>query len=162
MPTERQLENLKKGRKFRANDEATRQSAAKAAHAKHRNTRLRKLATEMLTATPETTEEMIRFLKRLGIDEDNPDLQTLMLARIGACAIGKEPRVAMQAAQLLIELTGNDAKTVNAAADRALQRERLDMLQAEMAQKNADGENNGELERLIVGFQNVTRDNAEQ
>ena len=57
MPTERQLENLKKGRKFRANDEATRQSAAKAAHAKHRNTRLRKLATEMLTATPETTEE---------------------------------------------------------------------------------------------------------
>lgn len=125
MPSEKSLENLKNGRRFKRDDDATKQAARNAAKAKSKNVTMRKLGLQLLNATPNVTDATVKQLKQLGLDADNPDLQTLILARIGAMAIGKDAKLALQAAQMLLEITGSDAKSMTAAESRKLQRERL-------------------------------------
>lgn len=136
MPNAKSLENLKKGRKFKRDDDATKEAARNAAKANHRNTTIRRIAKDMLSATPEVGEGTLRQLKQLGLNSETPDLQTLILARIGAMAIGKDSRLALQATQMLMELTGNDARSLIAAEDHEIQRERLAFERERMERDN--------------------------
>lgn len=138
MPNERSLENLKKGRRFTADadDVLTKKAQSNGGKARARNISMRKLGLQLLNATPEVGEGTIKQLKQLGLDADNPDLQTLILARIGAMAIGKDARLALQASQMLLEITGNDVKSMNAAEDRKIQRARLELDRERMERDN--------------------------
>lgn len=86
---------------------------------------MRKLAQQLLNAKPEVGDGTLRQLKQLGMEADTPDLQTLILARIGAMAIGKDSRLALQATQMLLEITGNDSHSQIAADEHSIHRDRL-------------------------------------
>ena len=137
MPSEKSLENLKKGRRFKRDDDATKEAARNAAKAKSKNVTMRKLGLKLLNATPEVGEGAIKQLKQLGLEADNPDLQTLILARIGAMAIGKDSRIALQAAQMLLEITGNDVKSIIADKDHKIQKKRLALERERMERENS-------------------------
>lgn len=138
MPSERSLENLKKGKKtqFKSGDEAARINGSKGGKAYGRNNSIRKLAREMLNSTPDVGDGTLRQLKQLGINADTPDLQTLILARIGAMAIGKDSRLALQATQMLLEIAGNDVRSMIAAEDHEIQRDRLEVERERMERGN--------------------------
>ena len=153
MPSAKSLENLKKGKKFKSDDEATKICGAKGGKANGKTHSMRKLAQQMLSATPEVSETTLRTLRQLGIDSDNPDLQTLILARIGAMAIGKDSRLALQATQMFLEISGNDARSMIAKEDRKIQRERLRM---EKDKAKSIG-NNTDDERLVQLLEEVER-----
>ena len=125
MVNQKSLDNLKNGKRFKPDDDATKNAARNAAKAKSKNVAMRKLAQQLLNAKPEVGDGTIRQLKQLGFNTESPDLQTLILARIGSMAIGKDPRIALQAVQMLLEITGNDSKSMTAAEDHKIQRERL-------------------------------------
>lgn len=136
MPNEKSLENLKKGRRFKRDDDATKEAARNAAKSKSRNVSIRKQGIKMLNAVPNVGEATLKQLKQLGMEVDDPTLQTLILARIGAMAIGKDSRLALQAAQMLLEITGNDVKSVNAAKDRKIQKVRLEIERERLERDN--------------------------
>lgn len=125
MVSQKSLDNLKNGKRFKPDDDATKNAARNAAKSKSRNVALRKHAQQLLVAKPEVTDGTVRQLKQLGMNTEEPDLQTLILARIGAMAIGKDSRLALQASQMLFEITGNDARSMIAAEGHAIQREKL-------------------------------------
>ena len=127
MPSEKSLANLKKGRRFTADadDVLTKKAQSNGGKARARNISMRKQCLQLLNAMPNVGEGTLRQLKQLGMEVDDPTLQTLILARIGAMAIGKDSRLALQAAQMLLEITGSDAKSMSAAEDHKIQRERL-------------------------------------
>ena len=142
MPSAKSLENLKKGRRFTADaDDLVTKNAQRKGGINHaRKLSMRKECQRMLGMMPEVTDATIKQLKRMGMETDDPSLQTLILARIGALALGKNERVAIQAAQLILEISGNDAKSMIASEDRKLQREKLkierERLQLEMQKIN--------------------------
>ena len=143
MPNAKSLENLKKGRRFTsdADDVQTKKAQSNGGKARARNISIRKLGQQLLNTTPEVGEGTLRQLKQLGLETDKPDLQTLILARIGAMAIGKDSRLALQATQMLMEITGNDASSMIAADDHAIQRERLALEREKMERDTpANGE----------------------
>lgn len=127
MLNEKSLENLKKGRRFTANadDVLTKKAQSNGGKATARKIAMRKQAQDILNAIPNVGENTLTQLKQLGMETDNPTLQTLILARIGAMAIGKDSRLALQATQMLLEITGNDARTMIAKEDQKIQREKI-------------------------------------
>ena len=88
---------------------------------------MRKLAQQLLNAKPEVGDGTIRQLKQLGFNTESPDLQTLILARIGSMAIGKDSRLALQATQMLLEISGNDVRSLIAADEREIQTAHLEL-----------------------------------
>ena len=138
MPSEKSLENLKKGRRFTADadDVLTKKAQSNGGKARARNISMRKQGLQLLNAMPNVGEGALKQLKQLGMEADNPTLQTLILARIGAMAIGKDSKLALQASQILLEITGNDVKSVNAAEDHKIQRERLAFERERMEREN--------------------------
>ena len=140
MPNERSLENLKKGRRFTADadDVLTKKAQSNGGKARARNISMRKLGLQLLNATPEVGEGTIKQLKQLGLNTDTPDLQTLILARIGAMAIGKDSRLALQATQMLLEITGNDVRSQIAKVDQEIQIERLKLEKERMQKENSN------------------------
>lgn len=150
MPSAKSLENLKKGKKtqFKSGDEAAKISGAKGGKANGKTHSMRKLAQQMLAATPDVPESTLRSLRQLGLDADTPDLQTLILARIGALAIGKDAKLALQATQMFLEISGNDMRTLIAKEDRKIQRERLKM-EREQMEKESQPESEGA--KIIFG-----------
>lgn len=127
MPSEKSLENLKKGRRFTANadDVLTKRAQSNGGKATARKIAMRKQAQDILNAMPNVGETTINQLRQLGMETDNPTLQTLILARIGAMAIGKDSRLALQATQMLLEITGNDVRSMIAKEDQKIQREKI-------------------------------------
>lgn len=164
MPSERSLENLKKGKKtqFKSGDEAARINGSKGGKAYGRNNSIRKLAKEMLSATPEVGDGTLRQLKQLGFNAETPDLQTLILARIGAMAIGKDSRLALQATQMLLEIAGSDVRSMIATDDHELQREKLELerdrfnFEKEKSTGNSANEaRNGTVNAIIEAVKNI-------
>lgn len=127
MPSEKSLENLKKGRRFTANadDIQTKRAQSNGGKTRAKKIAMRKQAQDILNAIPNVGENTLTQLRQLGMETDNPTLQTLILARIGAMAIGKDSRLALQATQMLLEITGNDARTMIAKEDQKIQREKI-------------------------------------
>lgn len=164
MVNQKSLDNLKNGKRFKPDDDATKNAARNAAKAKSKNVAMRKLAQQLLNAKPEVGDGTIRQLKQLGLNADNPDLQTLILARIGAMAIGKDSRLALQATQMLMEIAGNDARSLSAADEHEIQRERLEIERERMeltkhyaAVKNSADNEMSKLDRLIAEVTNAAQ-----
>lgn len=139
MPSEKSLANLKKGRRFTADadDVLTKKAQSNGGKARARNISMRKQGLQLLNAMPNVGEATLKQLKQLGMEVDDPTLQTLILARIGAMAIGKDSKLALQATQMLLEITGNDAKSVTAAENHKIQRERLALDRERMEREDA-------------------------
>ena len=151
MPSEKSLENLKKGRRFTsdADDIQTKKAQSNGGKARARNISIRKLGRQLLNSTPDVGEGTLKQLKQLGFETDKPDLQTLILARVGAMAIGKDSRLALQAAQMLLEITGNDVKSMIAAEDHAIQREKLDIERTRMEMEKTAQDDEGHVKIII-------------
>lgn len=127
MPSQKSLENLKKGRRFTADadDVVTKNAQRNGGRNRAINLSVRKEALKLAKCKPEVGDAALKELKHLGTDSNDPTLQTLMIANIYALAISKNPRIALQAAKLMMEITGYDARSMSAAEDRKLQREKL-------------------------------------
>ena len=154
MPIDKQLENLKKGHRFTADadDVVTKKAQSKGGINRARNISMRKECQRMLGMMPEINEATIKQLKRKGMDAEDPSLQTLILARVGALALGKNERVALQAAQLIMELSGNDANSQIAAENRKLQREKLkiERERLELEKNKQDGDSHAEVAKITI------------
>lgn len=139
MPSEKSLANLKKGRRFTADadDVLTKRAQSNGGKARARNISMRKQGLQLLNAMPNVGEATLKQLKQLGMEDDDPTLQTLILARIGAMAIGKDSKLALQATQMLLEITGNDAKSITAAENHKIQRERIALDKERMEREDA-------------------------
>ena len=141
MPNEKSLENLKNGKRTQFNGDTAVENQRKSAESRKRNNTIRKLGQQMLEAKMEVDAQTLKSIKRMGFDGEKPELQMLLLARIGAIAIGKDAKLAMEATQLLMEITGNDVRSINAAEQRAIERERLAMEREKVESANRrDGE----------------------
>lgn len=108
---------------------------------------MRKLATQMLQSVPDVSEGTLKSLKQLGVDADKPDVQTIILGRIFALAMSKDSRVAMQATQMVLEITGNDVRSQIAVERNALERERIKLEQERIKNDNAS---NSESEHVSI------------
>lgn len=155
--------NLQKGQKTQFSGETAGKNALKAQESRKRKKNIRELATIMLQAPIEVDEKAKENVKKMGFDfPDNPELQMMILARLGAMAIGKDAGVAMAAQEKLMEYTGNDVRSHIEAERRQLERERLaferEQLEFERTRQIVSKEsNNGKIDELIAGL-NELRD----
>lgn len=153
-------ENLKRGNpetEFRGQYAVECQK--KAVASKMRNNSLRKLGRQMLQTSLDLSvlpdgAQALAGIKAMGFDTDKPELQMLILARLGALAISTIPEVAIAATKLLIEITGDDARTLNAHEQRTVERERiaLEREKFEALHKADDAEALAKLDALIGGI----------
>ena len=153
MPSQKSLENLKKGRRFTADadDVVTKDAQRKGGRNRAINLSMRKEALKMVKCKPEVGDASLQQLKHLGTDSDDPTLQTLMIANICALALSKDPHIALQAAKLMMEITGYDARSMSAAEDRKLQREKLKLEQRrlELEEMKAQGKDIADVPVII-------------
>lgn len=158
-------ENLKKGEKTRFSGElAAREAQKKSAASRKRNNSIRKLGLKMLS-TPmpvlemENGQEGLAAVKGLGFDADEPELQMLILARLGTMAIGRDPKIALMATDMLMEITGNDVRSQIAGEQRAIDRERLAFEREKLAAQKRDADDSMEkLDRLLAGIDEAARE----
>lgn len=110
---------------------------------------MRKLATRMLQSVPDVPENTLKSLKQLGVDADKPDMQTIILGKIFALTMSKDPKVAMQATQMVLEITGNDVRSLIAAERNALERERI-KLEWERVKNDNDSNPESEYVNIVI------------
>lgn len=110
---------------------------------------MRKLATRMLQSVPDVPENTLKSLKQLGVDADKPDMQTIILGKIFALTMSKDPKVAMQATQMVLEITGNDVRSLIAAERNALERERI-KLERERVKNDNDSNSESEYVNIVI------------
>ena len=121
-------QNLKRGNPATEfNSRTAVEAQKKSAQSRKRNTTLRKLGLQMLQTQIEVDEDTLESVKRLGFETDTPEVQMILLAKLGAIALHNDPDLTMRATQLLMEITGNDVRSINAAEQREIERERLAM-----------------------------------
>ena len=143
MRSAKQLENLKKGKNTRFHGEMAAENQRKATESRKRNTELRKLGLMFMNSTPDVSAATLQQLKQLGVKDQSPTLQMIMVARLGALIMSKDTKVAMQAMQMLMEITGTDSKSQTAAEKHRIERERLALEREKMERESAcqdDGE----------------------
>lgn len=121
--------------------------------ARRKKRKMRELAQMVLTLQPEVQLPIRERLKKMGMSDEEIatiDVDLLSLAAIATKAIKGD----LQAYKMLHEMSGNilDARTNIENKRLELQRE---MWEAEEARKAEGNSSNGELERLIKGFENV-------
>ena len=126
MPNAKSLENLKA---HHFTSEQSRDKAAingkKGGIQSGKSKTLRKLGLQMLSAQMEVDAQTLKMIKHMGFDTEKPEMQMVLLARLGAIAVSDNPDLMLKATQLLMEITGNDVRSINAAEQRAIERERL-------------------------------------
>ena len=136
MPNEKSLENLKK-HQFTSNQ--SRDKAAingkKGGIKSGRAKTLRALGKLMLSTPMQLDEKNLKTIQKSGFDTDAPELQMVILARLGALATSKDANIAMKAINMLMEITGNDVRSINAEEQRKIERERLALEREKMEQE---------------------------
>lgn len=104
---------------------------AKAAQAKsiasyRRKRDMRDTIVTMMSAQPDVDENILRNLRKIGIDDNSPTMQTLVCANLLTIATsGRSPKFALQAIAIIGELTGCDASSKIAAERLKLDKARL-------------------------------------
>ncbi len=130
-------ENLEKGKATQfGNPIAAREAQKKSAASRKRNNTLRKLGRLMLTTPIDVSAEQLAALKRLGFEDDKPEVQMVLLGQLAAIALSNDPKLAMQATDKLLEITGNDVFTLNADENRKIKRAELRLKQEKAARDN--------------------------
>ena len=132
MASEKLTENLKKGAKTRFNGETAVENQKKSAASRKRNNRLRMLGMQMLSTPMVLDKSTLDSVKKLGFKTDAPELQMVILARLGALTTSKDPKIAMQAIDMIMEITGNDVRSINAEEQRKVERERISLEREKM------------------------------
>lgn len=125
MPSERSLENLKNGHKFKRDDEATKAAARAAGKKRSQNVALRKQLTQMLQSPQDVDASTLTALRRFGIDDEHPGYQAMMLVRLLGLTGSVNGQVALKAIAQVVELTGSDAATQLAKERMKLDKERI-------------------------------------
>lgn len=120
------IDNLNRGNpetEFNARTAAEAQK--KSAASRKRNNTIRKLGLQMLSTEMAVDAQTLKNARNMGFDTDQPEIQMLMLARLGAAALSKDPKLSLAAMDMIFEITGNDARSATAAEQRKLERERI-------------------------------------
>jgi hypothetical protein len=135
MPSEKSLENLKKGKKFGSNDGLTpKEAQRKSAASRKKNNTMRAAMREVMARLPfeVLSEDQINALRTEGIDTENKTLMDVSVASLVLQAV----RGNVAAAKVIMELLGED----NAAEQRKIERERLALERERMERANATAE----------------------
>lgn len=146
---------------------SAREAQRKSAASRKRNNSLRKLGLQMLQSPINTSgmsksqsDALLRDLKAKGFDTDRPELQMQLLANLFNMAADSNWKAAIPAMQLLMEITGTDARTQSAE-----EQARIDWAKVELEQKRFDAlhtEANAEalekLDDLIAGIDQLAED----
>lgn len=161
-------ENLKQGKATQfGNSLAAREAQKKSAASRKRNNTLRKLGQQMLQTSIDISHmpdgaQVLAGIRAMGFDTDEPELQMLILARLGSLAISVVPEVALAATKLLMEITGNDVRSLIAADQRKvdyarlkLEREKFDAMY-----KAGDEEALRKLDQLLEGIDAAAKEAA--
>lgn len=120
------LENLEHRKPFEAGSERLRQAVAKSTATKMRRKNMRETVLAMMEARPKPTDELLRDLRKMGLENPEPDLQTIICANLLSIAtLKRAPKSALQAIEIIGELTGCDASTKIASERMKLERARL-------------------------------------
>lgn len=158
-------ENLKNGKRTQfSGGLAAREAQKKSAASRKRNNTIRKLGQQMLS-TPLPVgdmpdgEKVLAALKGFGFDTNEPELQMLILARIGTLAISDNPKTALAATNLLMEITGNDVRTQIAQEQREIDRARLKLEREKLDALKKDGtkEALNKLDELLRGIDDAAK-----
>ena len=135
-------ENLKKGKATQFSGVlAAREAQKKSAASRKRNNTIRRLGQQMLQTPLDIShmpdkDQVLAGLAGMGFDTDAPELQMLILARLGSMAISKDARTSLAATELLLEITGNDVRSQIAADQRKVDRERLKLEREKFVQQH--------------------------
>lgn len=161
-------ENLQKGKATQfSGGVAARDAQKKSAASRKRNNTIRKLGQQMLQMPMDlglmpTKERMtaLQSLRSMGFETESPELQMVILARLGALAVSEDPKLMMDAAQMLLEITGNDVRSQIAAEQRKIDRERIKLEKArfEAIHKDADEEALAKLDQLIGSIDRIAQE----
>ena len=138
MPSEKSLENLKKGKntQFKCGDSAAIKAREKSHESQRKNIAMRKAMKAIMAKAPAEvlSADQINDLRMEGIDTDNKTLMDVSVASIALQAIKGN----VAAVKVIMELLGED----NAAEQRKIERERLVLEREKIAHfKDADAEN---------------------
>ena len=89
--------------------------------ARHGRSRsIRRLGAQLLRTPVDVSDEQREALTRLGIAEDESELQILLLGRLATIALYGDPRLALQAVDRLLEIAGKDIRTLENDENRKI------------------------------------------
>lgn len=154
MPSEKSLENLKRGKKFASGDAATKKAGSNGGKATARNIAARKAFKDALAmmAGEVLSDTQIEKLRKRGIEVDG---KTLL--EIGAASTLMQWIMGdMDAGKLAMEISGNDDAAERRKIEReklAFEREKFAAEQAREEQKTTAG--NGILDDIIKAVKDV-------
>lgn len=99
---------------------AARDAQRRSAASRRRNNQMRRAALRMLGSPIDATPEQLATLRRLGMTTDRPELQAVLLGRLASIALDGEPKLAIKAISLLMQIAGVDGRTISGEADREI------------------------------------------
>ena len=141
MPTEKQMKNLKQGKRFKAGDEQTKKAAQKGGISSGKSRMKRKTAREILSAIMSAdlpkTKATDQLLKRYGLDDggDTSALSVILHALTIKAAAGD-----VKAAAFIIDMLGESAENKLAEARLNLEKRRLKFYEDELKQHTEKGD----------------------
>lgn len=138
-------ENLNNRKSFKKGSPEAKLAQIKSTETHRRRKNMRETVVAMMSAKPEVDRSVLQNLRRLGLEEDNPTMQTLICANLMTIATSaRAPKFALQAIEIIGELTGCDASSKIAAERLKLDKARLKLererFELEKAKITAEGE----------------------
>ena len=114
-------ELVERGRKTRFNGERAAKMGKKSAKAREKRKALQQATREILSCVPELSEAQLGNVRKIGIDNETPNVQTLILAQVVNLALKGD----LGAVQMLASLAGEDAATTLVKEKLRVEREKI-------------------------------------
>lgn len=112
---------VESSKKTRFSGERAVEMAKKSAKAREKRKALRQATREILSCAPKMSEAQLESLKKMGIENEAPNVQTLILAQVVNLALKGD----LSAVQMLASLAGEDAATTLGEEKLRVEREKI-------------------------------------
>lgn len=115
---------LESAKKTQFRGERAVEAAKKSAQAREKRKAIRTATQELLGCIPAMSQEQLGALKKMGIENKQPNVQTIILAQVAALALKGD----LGAVQLLASFAGEDAATLANKERMRVEREKIKAL----------------------------------
>lgn len=112
---------VENSKKTRFNGERAVEMGKKSAKAREKRKALQQATREILSCVPELSEAQLGNVRKIGIDNETPNVQTLILAQVVNLALKGD----LSAVQMLASLAGEDAATTLGREKLRVEREKI-------------------------------------
>lgn len=109
------------GKKTRFNSEKAAECAKKSVEARAKRKVFRQTVREMLASVPKMSEGQLESLKKMGIENESPNVQMLIIAQVINLALKGD----LNAVQMLASFAGEDATSIQLDAKLQVEREKI-------------------------------------